>query len=136
MRYGVLHDLARKIMDRATIDLAMGYANLIWQGDANEWALRALAQCTAPCTPLNVSGPVVRIRNAAEGLGRRLGIAPVFAGREAESAWLIDSGQAIALFGAPAVPLERLLDWTADWIVRGLPTLNKPTHYEARDGKY
>ena len=136
MRYGVLHDIARKILDQQPIDLAMGYANLIWQGDANEWALRALAHCTAPTTPLNVSGPVVRIRAAAEGLGERLGIAPVFEGRETESAWLIDSSAATRLFGAPSVNLDTLLDWTAGWMERGLGSLGKPTHYDARDGKY
>ena len=136
MRYGVLHDIARKILDREPVDLAMGYANLIWQGDANEWALRALAHCTAPTSALNVSGPVVRIRDAAAGLGQRLGIAPVFTGREAESAWLIDSSVANRMFGAPSVALDTLLDWTADWMQRGLGSLGKPTHYDARDGKY
>ena len=136
MRYGVLHDLARKILDRETIDLAMGHANIIWQGDANAWALRALAHCTAPCSALNVSGPVVRVRDAAQGLGQRLGIAPIFCGHESESAWLIDCSQAVRLFGPPTVPLATMLDWTADWMARGLSTLNKPTHYEARDGKY
>ncbi len=136
MRYGVLHDLARKILDREPVDLTMGYANLIWQGDANEWALRSLRACTTPASALNASGPVVRIRTAAEGLGQRLGIAPQFRGREAASAWLIDSGAAVKLFGAPAVPLDTLLDWTAGWIAHGMATLNKPTHYDARDGKY
>ena len=136
MRYGVLHDVARKLLNREPIDLAMGYANLIWQGDANEWALRALAHCTSPATPLNVSGPVVRIRAAADGLGKRLGIAPVFEGSESESAWLIDSSAATSLFGKPSVALDTLLDWTADWMQRGLGSLGKPTHYDARDGKY
>ena len=136
MRYGVLHDVARKILDRAPIDLAMGHANVIWQGDANERALRALAACTTPTSALNVSGPVLSIRAAAQGLGKRLGIAPLLTGREADSAWLIDSDAAGRLFGPPAVTHEILLDWTADWMARAMPTLNKPTHYEARDGKY
>jgi hypothetical protein len=114
----------------------MGYANLIWQGDANDWALRALAHCTAPTSGLNVSGPALRIRDVAAALGRRLGVAPVFQGSEAPTAWLVDTAQAVRLFGPPAVPTDTLLDWTADWVARGLPSLGKPTHYEARDGRY
>jgi nucleoside-diphosphate-sugar epimerase len=136
MRYGVLHDVARKLLAREPIDLTMGHANVIWQGDANDWSLRALAHCTAPTRGLNVSGPPLRIRDVAAALGARLGLAPVFTGQEAKTAWLVDTREAQALFGPPSVPLNTLLDWTADWVVRGLGSLNKPTHYEARDGKY
>ncbi len=136
MRYGVLHDIARKIVARETIDLTMGHANLIWQGDANDWALRALAHCTAPTSGLNVSGLAVRIRELAQGLGRSLGVAPLLTGIEAPTAWLVDTTEAQRLFGPPAVPMETLLDWTADWVARDMCSLGKPTHYEARDGKY
>jgi nucleoside-diphosphate-sugar epimerase len=136
MRYGVLHDLAHKLLAGAPIDLTMGHANLIWQGDANDWALRALTVCTAPTSGLNVSGAPVRIRVVAEGLARRLGIAPRFTGSEAPTAWLVDTGQAQRLFGPPAVPMETMLDWTADWVARGMLSLGKPTHYDARDGRY
>ena len=136
MRYGVLHDLARKLVAREPIDLAMGHANIIWQGDANDWALRALAHCTAPTSGLNVSGPAQRIRDLAQALAQRLGVQPQFTGREASTAWLVDIAQAQRLFGPPAVPLAAMLDWTADWVQRDLASLNKPTHYEARDGTY
>jgi len=136
MRYGVLHDLAAKVLAGETIDLAMGHANIIWQGDANEWALRALAHCTTPTSALNVSGPIISVRAAAEGLARRLGVTPNFTGREAETAWLINCTKAEALFGKPQVSLDTLLDWTADWTSRGMDSLGKPTHYEVRDGNY
>ena len=136
MRYGVLHDVAQKVLRGETIDLAMGFANVIWQGEANDWTLRSLAHCDTPTTPLNLSGPKISIRAVARSLGQRLGIAPVLAGQEAPTAWLIDSSLAYGLFGPPQVGLDTMLDWTADWVRRGGASLGKPTHYEARDGKY
>jgi nucleoside-diphosphate-sugar epimerase len=136
MRYGVLHDLARRILARVPIDLATGHVNVIWQGDANSQALRALAHCTTPASALNVSGPPVRIRDLAAALGERLGVAPEFTGREADTAWLVDTRAAETLFGPPAVALGRLIDWTADWVRRGLPSFDKATHFEVRDGRY
>lgn len=136
MRYGVLHDVAQKILRREPIDLAMGHANVIWQGEANDWALRTLAHCTAPTTALNLSGPRIAIRGVARALGERLGVEPILTGSEAQTAWLVDCSEAFRLFGEPQVGLDRMLDWTADWVQRGGASLNKPTHYEARDGKY
>ncbi|MES2940255.1 MAG: NAD(P)-dependent oxidoreductase [Pseudomonadota bacterium] len=136
MRYGVLHDVAQKILQREPIDLAMGHANVIWQGEANDWSLRALAHCDTPTSPLNISGPKIAIRDVAAGLGQRLGIAPVLRGQEAPTAWLVDCGEAFRLFGPPRVGLDTMLDWTADWAAHGGASLGKPTHYEARDGKY
>lgn len=136
MRYGVLHDVAQKILKKEPIDLSMGHANVIWQGEANDWSLRALAHCGTPTSPLNLSGPLVEIRKAAQALGERLGIAPILTGKESETAWLVDCAEAFRLFGKPEVGLDRMLDWTADWARRGGASLGKPTHYEARDGKY
>ncbi len=136
MRYGVLHDVARKILAREPIDLAMGHANVIWQGEANDWSLRALAHCDTPTSALNLSGPVISIREAAIGLGKRLDIEPQLTGKEAETAWLVNCEEAFRLFGKPTVSLDTMLDWTADWAARDLASLGKPTHYEARDGKY
>jgi nucleoside-diphosphate-sugar epimerase len=136
MRYGVLHDVAQSVLAGRTIDLGMGYANVIWQGDANEQALRLLARCTAPATPLNVSGPKTGVRWLAEEFGKRFSRKPVFSGEEANTAWLVDTTRAIKLLGAPRVPLARMIDWVADWVARGQPSLGKPTHFETRDGNY
>jgi hypothetical protein len=40
------------------------------------------------------------------------------------------------LFGYPTVTPDEMMEWTARWIAAGGSTLNKPTHFEARDGKF
>jgi nucleoside-diphosphate-sugar epimerase len=137
MRYGVLHDVASAVLGGKAIDLAMGHVNVIWQGDANEQALRLLAHCTSPATPINITGPEkVSIRWLASEFGRRLGRAPRFSGQESPTAWLIDTTQALRLFGAPRVALAQMIDWVADWVSRGGESLGKPTHFDTRDGRY
>jgi hypothetical protein len=79
---------------------------------------------------------VVSVRWLAGEFGRRFGKAQVVAGTEAPTAWLVDTRAAQALLGAPRVPLAQMIDWQADWIRRGGASLGKPTHFEARDGKY
>jgi nucleoside-diphosphate-sugar epimerase len=90
-----------------------------------------------PSSPLNVTGPrKLSVRWLAQELGKRLGRAVHLTGREADSAWIVDTTAAQQLLGAPRVPLEAMLDWTADWVGRGGPSLGKETHFEVRDGKY
>jgi nucleoside-diphosphate-sugar epimerase len=137
MRYGVLVDVASTVFAGQPLDLTMGHADVIWQGDANEQALRLLAHCTSPTTPINVTGPAhTSVRWLAGEFGKRFGRAPVFTGSEAPTAWLLDTSEAQRLFGAPRVPIETMIDWVADWVQRGGPSLNKPTHFSTRDGKY
>ena len=137
LRYGVLHDVGSKVHAGEPVDVTMGHVNVIWQGDANEQALRLLAHCTAPSSPLNVSGPeVLSVRALAAEFGKRFGRSPVLTGREAPTAWLVDTRAAQQLFGAPRVPLAQMIDWQADWIRRGGASLGKPTHFETRDGQF
>jgi hypothetical protein len=137
MRYGVLHDIATKIVEAKPIDVSLGHVNFIWQGDASAQALRCLAHCDTPTSPINVSGPeILSVRDLAVKLGARLGREPILVGKEEPTAWLTDTSQAVRLFGLPIVDSEKLIDWTADWIARSMPSLGKPTKYEVRDGRY
>jgi nucleoside-diphosphate-sugar epimerase len=137
MRYGVLHDVARKVRDGAELDVSMGHVNVIWQGDANAVALRCLRYATTPTTPINVTGPeTIEVRKLAAEFGKLFGRKPVLVGKEALTGWLNNASRMVKEFGSPGVPLAQMIRWTADWLERDMATLNKPTHYEVRDGQY
>jgi nucleoside-diphosphate-sugar epimerase len=137
LRYGVLLDIGTKVLERRPVDLGMGNANVIWQGDANSICLASFAHCQAPPTVLNVTGPeTLSVRRVAQRFGELFGVEPVLLGVESESALLSNAARCFRLFGYPTVSVDQLIEWTAHWIRTGGPTLNKPTHFEARDGKF
>lgn len=137
MRYGVLHDVARKVAQGQPVDVSMGHVNVIWQGDAVAQSLRSLKYATTPTTPINISGPeTLSIRALAGRFGERLGRTPVIEGTESSEAWLANTGRAAQLFGYPQVPLETMIDWVADWVSQDKASLGKPTHFEERSGDY
>jgi nucleoside-diphosphate-sugar epimerase len=137
LRYGVLMDVGRQVFEGQTIDLRVGYANVIWQGDALSYALRGLEFTASPASVLNVTGPeLVRIRDLAQWFGERFGRAPRLEGEEGRTALLSNAAACHAALGRPAVSLDRLREWAAGWIESGGPRLDKPTKYEVVDGRY
>jgi nucleoside-diphosphate-sugar epimerase len=137
LRYGVLHDVATKVWTGAKVPVTMGHANVIWQGDANAWTLRALRHADAACPIMNVTGPeTVSIRWLAQRFGALMGKAPDITGTEAPEALLSNAAWAHALFGYPRVPLDRMVHWVADWVQQGGRALGKPTKFEVRDGRF
>ena len=137
LRYGVLVDLAQRIWAGEPVDLGMGWFNCLWQGDANAMALQALALTASPPRVLNLTGPeLLNVRAVAEKLARRMGRPVTFTGTEGDSALLNNAAAALARFGPPRVPAAELLNWVADWVMRGGATLGKPTHFESRDGRF
>jgi nucleoside-diphosphate-sugar epimerase len=136
LRYGVVTDIALKVMHRQPVSLAMSHANVIWQGDANRLALRALGVAASPAVPLNVTGPVVSTREIAEAVGRHAGVAPIFEGEEGDDALVANVDALSTLMPHTPLPLDTLCAWAVAWIEQGGPLLNKPTKFDARDGKY
>jgi nucleoside-diphosphate-sugar epimerase len=137
LRYGVLVDIALAVFNRRPVDLRTGRVNVIWQRDANSVCLRSLAHCQSPPLVLNLTGPeTLSVRSIAKEFGKRFQIEPIFSGEESDRALLSNAAKATALFGQPSVSPAQMIDWIAHWIREGGTLLNKPTHFEAQDGKF
>jgi nucleoside-diphosphate-sugar epimerase len=137
LRYGVLADLATRVARGKLVPLAMGYVNIIWQGDANRVALEMLPHATTPPFVLNVTGrDTLSVRTLAIELGNRLAKKPDFDGTEAPDALLSDTSKMLGAFEPPEISLDTMLDWTTEWVRAGQPMFGKPTHFETRDGAF
>lgn len=137
LRYGVLYDMANNIINGKPISLTTPCLNAIWQGSANEIAIRGLLHAASPVCKMNVTGPeTVSIRKAASELGQYLGKEPVFEGEEGNDAYLNDASAAMEIFGYPQVSIKTLIRWQAEWLLDGGRGLGKPTHFEERKGSY
>ena len=135
--YGVLIEIAKKVSTATEIDLNMGHVNVIWQKDADEIALRSLLHCTAPAKLLNVAGPeTAPVRWIAEEFGKLMGKKPVFTGKEQETALLSNAAESFSLFGYPSFSLKQMIQLVALWLQNDGKTLNKPTHFQERQGKF
>ncbi len=135
--YGVLLEIARAVLAEQPIDLSMGHVNVIWQGDANEMALRALLHCEHPAKIVNITGPeTVPVRWIADSFGSLFNKQPVFVNEEQPTALLSNASEAFRLFGYPRVTLKQMIALIADWLVQGGKIINKPTHFQEREGQF
>jgi nucleoside-diphosphate-sugar epimerase len=137
LRYGVLVDIARKVHGGEPVDITVPAFNVIWQRDANSYALRALEHCATPARILNVTGPeILPTRDVAQWFAKRFGRECRFQGTPGPLALLSDASECLRLMGPPTVTAEHLMEMVAVWIESGGASLDKPTHFEVADGKF
>ena len=137
LRYGVLVEIAKAVRGGQPLDVTTGHVNVIWQADANEMTLRALHHASVPAKVLNITGPeTVSVRWIAEEFGGLMGTAPVFNGEEQPKALLSNAAESFRLFGYPRVPLKEMIRLTAQWLCQGGETIQKPTHFQEREGQF
>jgi len=138
LRYGVLVDIGLSVFEGRPISLAMPRVNVIWQGEANAWCLRSFALCQSPPLILNITGAeALSVREIANEFGQRFGTNPIFKSEaEGATALLSDSSKARGLFGDPKISPSRMIELIAIWIRDGGALLNKPTHFQATDGRF
>ncbi|MHC4581749.1 MAG: NAD-dependent epimerase/dehydratase family protein, partial [Planctomycetota bacterium] len=136
-RYGIIVDLTTKILGGEPIDLTMGAVNLIWQRDANDYIVRAITLARSPAAIINVTGPdTISVRRLAEKIADQLGKKPKFVSKETESALVSNASLCIDKFGRPQTTLDEMASMIVSWVASGKKTLNKPTKYNVRDGKF
>ncbi len=137
LRYGVLYDIASKVWHGQPVDVTMGYANCIWQGDANDMIIRALSWTQSPARAINLTGlEVLSVRSLALRFAELLQKPVEITGSEAPTALLSNAQWAGQHLQPPATPLDTVMRWTAHWVRQGGASLNKPTHFETRDGGF
>lgn len=135
--YGVLLEIAKSVYAGKPIDLRMGHVNVIWQGDANEMAIRALLHCETPAKIVNITGPeTAPVRWIATEFGKLFEKEVVFINEEQSTALLSNASESFRLFGYPRVTLKQMIELLADWLKEGGKTINKPTHFQEREGQF
>lgn len=136
-RYGVLLEIAKSVRDEKPIDLRTPHVNVIWQGDANEMALRALHHCETPAKVLNVTGPeTISVEWLATQFGYLFDKDPLFEYEPQNTALLSNAAESHKLFGYPRIPLKKMIELIYQWLMEGGELIGKPTHFQERGGKF
>lgn len=136
-RYGLLVDIAQKVLSGEPVDVTTGYFNVIWQRDAVDYAIRSLDVAGSPAVPINITGPqTLSVREIAQRFGELFHRPVTITGTEAETAWLNNAADSHRRFGPPATSIDDMLRWVASWLRRGGDTWGKPTGFAQRDGQF
>lgn len=137
LRYGVLHDIGMQVWNNQPVSNTVGHFNIIWQGDANAYALRSLEHCSSPAIPLNITGPeTVSVKYIAEKFSHLMKRSISYSGENKDKCYLNNASKSFNLFKYPRIGLEHMIRWQAEWIMRGGSSLGKPTHFEVNNGKF
>ncbi|MEX2381764.1 MAG: NAD-dependent epimerase/dehydratase family protein [Opitutales bacterium] len=137
LRYGVLVDIAQKVLHGEPVDVGMGYVNIIGQGDAVARAIQCFDHTDCPPFVINVTGPeVLRVRDLAQEFGERFGVELKITGEEEPNALLSNARKSMELFGPLTVDAGTMIEWVACYMKDGGELLGKPTHFETRSGKF
>lgn len=137
LRYGVLVDIAQNVFAGRPVDLCVPAVNVLWQGDANSYAMRSLELCSSPARILNVTGPeTLQVRRAAEFFAQRFGREFQVKSESTGVALLNNAGACHAALGYPEVSADQLMEAVAVWVESGGSTLNKATKFQVTDGKF
>jgi nucleoside-diphosphate-sugar epimerase len=137
LRYGVLVDIARRVYEGKPVDLSVPAVNVLWQADANSYAIRSLELCESPARILNVTGPeTIQVRHAAEFFARRFDRELLVSGESKGLALLNNAQACFAALGNPAVTAEELMEAVAGWVESGGASLHKATKFQVTDGRF
>ena len=136
-RYGLLVDIAQKVLAGKPVDVTTGYVNVIWQTDAVAHSIQALEIAGSPAVPINVTGAdTLSVRDVAHRFASALGRTVQITGTEAETAWLNNAAHSHRLFGPPLTSVDQMVLWISEWLRDGGETWGKPTGFERRDGRF
>ena len=137
LRYGVLADIATRVLAGEAVPITTGHVNVVWQGYANEVVLRSLTHANTEVFTINLTGPeLLEVRDVAHRFAELFGTDTRFTGSPGPTALLSDSTRCMKMFGRPDVTADRLIQWQARWMLDGLPMTGKPTKWAVRDGRF
>jgi nucleoside-diphosphate-sugar epimerase len=136
LAYGVVVDLVRYILQGKDVSVSVPYVNLVSQRDANDRAIRALEICSNPPSVLNVSGPVVAVRDLAERLGKMLGKPVRLVGEEPKLSQVINDEFCVERFGAYHDTIEDILTAAVNWVKNNGEYWEKPTKFGEAKREY